>query len=1132
MKFNKLMLAMAGAVALVGCGGDDGEAGGIPSDLIPEIATYPDPTIDSSVINFNDLAVHDPSVIKSGDTYYVFGSHLAAAKSIDLMNWSYITRTDGDVERIANDANDQNPLFDTMSTQMADAFEWTGPYFKGSWAADVIQLKDGKYYFYYNWCNNPDNAEAAVCHHRSFIGVAVADNVEGPYVNKGVFLRSGMTDEEIAAEMGPEGITSYDPSVMPNTIDPDVFYDKEGQLWMTYGSYSGGIWILKMDEETAMPVAGQGYGTRLTGGEYQAIEGSYILYSPESDYYYLFTSIGGYDANGGYNIRVSRSVNPDGPYYDVAGNDMRELDTGLDTPADFGNKLMGGFEFVSSLGSVAGEKGYLSPGHNSAYYDEATGKHLLFTHTRFLNRDEQHSIRVHEMFVNADGWLVASPHRYTPIKTEIENIVDGVDLTGDYRFINLEHDTNTTAKQSIYITLTEDRLVEGEVTGFYRLYDNEPNRITLNLDIGVFEGVMAWQWDDTVNKLVPIFTALSNEGVSVWGSQIGKADAAETSTVLTAIAANIAMPTEVTAESILLPTEATRGATIVWLSSDESVIRPDGTVIRPNSGEEDKVITLTATITLHGVTKVVTYEVTVLARKPYNRIAAYTFENSLADSLGFFDDGTLVGDRIFSKPTRSVEYALGHEGQALSLDGAHGVKLPSGLIASYEYTVSFWANPTVVSAYTTAFFGAVDEQVDDAGNSFSEDWISFLPQGWNGDTQFWSGSLSWFDGLTGELIPENTWSHMAFSVDNGLVRVYIDGVEKFSGGNLRDIFTNKEGVFALGVNYWDVPFNGMIDELKVYEGSLSAEEVTALDIDKLPDSELLASAVALLDLGDLTAVREDIDLPITGPYAAAISWSSSEPATITETGVVTQPGRDDTDKQVTLTATVKLGDETSTKQFIATVKSQTPAEPVAVYSFEDNLTDSMANFGAGSVIGNLLTNLDGGTEAYEAGAVGQAAVLNGSTGIALPNNLINDHTYSVSMWLKPEQLGTYTTALFGYASASSWTSFLPGGQNDWQHAVLWSGEAWYDARTDYDMPVGEWTHVVYTVNSGDVKVYINGEELFSGFNFPDIFSVATTSFAVGVNYWDVPFKGSIDELRFYDEAIIAQDVVELYNESK
>ena len=33
------------------------------------------------------VSVHDPSIVKDKSTYYVFGSHIDAAKSSDLQNW-------------------------------------------------------------------------------------------------------------------------------------------------------------------------------------------------------------------------------------------------------------------------------------------------------------------------------------------------------------------------------------------------------------------------------------------------------------------------------------------------------------------------------------------------------------------------------------------------------------------------------------------------------------------------------------------------------------------------------------------------------------------------------------------------------------------------------------------------------------------------------------------------------------------------------------------------------------------------------------------------------------------------------------------------------------------------------------
>jgi arabinan endo-1,5-alpha-L-arabinosidase len=77
-------------------------------------------------------------------------------------------------------------------------------------------------------------------------------------------------------------------------------------------------------------------------------------------------------------------------------------------------------------------------------------------------------------------------------------------------------------------------------------------------------------------------------------------------------------------------------------------------------------------------------------------------------------------------------------------------------------------------------------------------------------------------------IPVNQWSHVAFSVNNGAVNVYVNGVKRFSGTNFPNVFTTTTGTFALGVNYWDTPYKGSMDELRIYNAALSDAEVAGL----------------------------------------------------------------------------------------------------------------------------------------------------------------------------------------------------------------------------------------------------------------------------------------------------------------
>ena len=506
--------ALAAAILATGCGGGGG-ATSTPPVVTPPVVTprvVPPPvveppvvvppvvTVPNTTLAFTEASVHDPAVIKAGDTYYVFGSHLAAAKTTDLMNWT----------KIADGVNNSNPLIASVTTALADAFAWSQV--TDLWAADVVQLDDGKFYFYYNTCKGDSP--------RSAMGLAVADKIEGPYVNQGVFLKSGMWDQA-----SPDG-TIYDARVHPNAVDPNTFRDKEGKLWMIYGSYSGGIFIMEMDKATGKPLAGQGYGKHLMGGNHARIEGAYMMYSPQSDYYYMFTSFGGLDANGAYNMRVARSRTPNGPYLDAKGTDMATVKANPALPlfddasiAPHGQKLFGNHQFTAGIGEAGVVSGYVSAGHNSARYEPATQQYFLVFHARFPGRGEEHEIRVHEMFLNEDGWPVVAPLRYAPLSKSAVALaaeVTSAEAQGSYQFINHGKDITANIKTAQAIRLEAGGAVTGAATGTWT--HKGANKITIVLTgAGTFNGVLSRQFNANAERFVVTLTAQASDGVSVWG---------------------------------------------------------------------------------------------------------------------------------------------------------------------------------------------------------------------------------------------------------------------------------------------------------------------------------------------------------------------------------------------------------------------------------------------------------------------------------------------------------------------------------------------------------------------------------------------------------------------------------------
>ncbi|MCH1925524.1 family 43 glycosylhydrolase [Shewanella sp. C32] len=1119
MVFQRSLVSLGIVLSLASCGGNDSDNSTNDTDpfAIPEAVTVADPTI-SGEVNYSNVSVHDPSIVRDNDgTYYVFGSHMAYAKSTDLMHWERLnpslttpTGEDANAYAVKN-----TPLFNTYESEIAEGIAWVKNNV-GSWAPDVKKLGDGKYHFFFDHCaGNGDNGTA--CWRRSYLGVASSDSITGPYVNDGIFLKS---DQQAGEEdQFPDGATPpYDMNANPNAIDPAVFNDSEGNLWMTYGSYSGGIFVLQLDPNSGKPLPDQGWGTHIAGGNLAPIEGSYVIYSPENQYYYLFMSFAGFASDGGYNIRVARSTSPDGPYLDAAGQDMvNAASTNLDILGNYGTKLLGGFLFDKQAGDAGTDHGYMSPGHNSAYYDQATGKYYLVFHTRFPGRGEGHEVRVHEMFINKDGWLVASPTRYAPITGN--NIVDEVDVEGAYQFIDQQHDNNTEAHVSDYIRLKRTWTNRGEIQGAHtgRYEMDDANHITLIFDdLGTYEGVLAWQYDDNTQKLVPTFSALNGIS-SVIAIQLPESDVSAT---LTNIANAIVLPTSTTTNLNLIDV-GTQDATITWSSSDPSVVKPNGEVIRPAGGAADATVTLTATITLNGQTITKQYTITIPARFEYNRVASYTFDGNLSDSLQHKADGTYAGPGL-ADAQGSAAYAAGQSSQALALDGSYAVKLPAGLINSTEYTVSLWFKANSFTDHTPVFFGAAS----------ADAWASLVPQAWDGNIMVWSNNNgTWYDGRSMVKATAGQWTHLAYAVDHGAIKIYVNGEETFAGANFPDLYTNVLGTFAVGGNLFADPlFNGDIDELRVYDAALSAEDVKALDIDHADSATLLQSAVNQLTLGDISNVTDDLRLKVSGSYASLISWQSSNPSFIATDGTVVRPETAEGDQEVTLTATISLDGATDTKTFVATVKAKGTPTPIAKFSFDnDDLTDATGHFAAGTPTGRRLIDT-GGTITYADGVVGKALVMNGSTGVKLPNNMLDDDTYTFAMWINPKALSMFTTAFFGYANEDNYVSLVPGGNNAAAGKfMVWSGNVWFDAIASEKLPLDTWSHVTFVNNAGQVALYLNGEQVYSGVNFPNIFGKGgTIGFALGANFWDDSFNGMLDEVTLFDEPLTADEVQQFY----
>lgn len=561
------------------------------------------------------ISVHDPSIVMdvTGSTtnpkYYIYGSHLGRGKTYASGNYQiWNTFKTGE-----ENTGTSNSLFadvdgklinfkDAYSTHVIKKvknskgeevafgnFDAHGWQYKGNtvqgmqWAPDVIYNKTMKKWCMYMSLNGDHWCSSIVCF--------TSDDLEGPWIYQGPVVFSGFqgtfahnafaaADDwkhtDLAVATGETSLPArYQTgdswgSFWPNCIDPCVFYDDDDNLWMSYGSWSGGIFMIRLDKtnglrdytytfpyqisgKTVTPGAADAnctsdpyFGKKIAGGYYVSGEASYI--QKVGKYYYLFMSYGGLTAAGGYQIRVFRSEKPDGPYKDCLTSTGIDavygkyiLNFGGDAKRDEGVKLFGNYQWDSMPTAEVAQ------GHNSAIIDHK-GRALIVYHTRFNTRREEHEVRVHQLFVNQDGWLVAAPYEfsgetYTHEDIATRQLYQASEVVGDYQLMAHPYRQNTAAKayeKPVTIHLLADGSVTGEYTGKWELVSGTS---FINLTLKgtatdrsevVFKGVLTEQTIDYTNVKALCFTALSSSdglatsggaslqtrGLSIWGTKV------------------------------------------------------------------------------------------------------------------------------------------------------------------------------------------------------------------------------------------------------------------------------------------------------------------------------------------------------------------------------------------------------------------------------------------------------------------------------------------------------------------------------------------------------------------------------------------------------------------------------------
>lgn len=526
--------------------------------------------------NAGSVAVHDPSVVivykdaagnsypenDAGKTrekfYYIFGTQNGAAYSKDMLDWTEFA------PKFSAGGKTTSSFLDAFKA----AADWSGhktsEAVKGNmWAPDIIWNKKLGKWCLYTSINGDDWMSSVVLH--------TSSRIEGPYEYVGTVVYGGMDNQSAGmagnldyqkvtgsatidsryymANDGVRNLGKWDGGYGVSAIDPNVFYDEDGILWMLYGSWSGGLFLLKLNEDTGLRdysykydtkwqgkafksamTSDQYMGIHVGGGYYVSGEGSYIQYFKDADgngYYYLFISYGFYSPDGGYTMRVFRSKDVKGPYEDVDGTSalFSQYIYNYGTNTDYGFPIIQNYKWSFWADGNA----EIADGHNSLLRDEDGSMYLIY-HRKMDNGTPWHNVETHQLYFNKMGWIVAAPFEYKKGFGMTATAFNESQIAGAYKIIMHEPYAQADNKFPINteknLQLNADGSVTGAYTGTWK-YDFAKGRqyVTLAMNNDTYEGVVLEQSQNDIGKATVTFSAMNKNGTrALWGYRVPKTE--------------------------------------------------------------------------------------------------------------------------------------------------------------------------------------------------------------------------------------------------------------------------------------------------------------------------------------------------------------------------------------------------------------------------------------------------------------------------------------------------------------------------------------------------------------------------------------------------------------------------------
>ncbi|WP_246861947.1 LamG-like jellyroll fold domain-containing protein [Nocardioides sp. SYSU D00065] len=539
----------------------------------------------------------------------------------------------------------------------------------------------------------------------------------------------------------------------------------------------------------------------------------------------------------------------------------------------------------------------------------------------------------------------------------------------------------------------------------------------------------------------------------------------------------------------------------------------------------------------------------------------YEFEEGTGTSAANTGTDSTVGAATFAGGATFTDGGV--SGGGVDLPGgsnANAVDLPDNLLqGETDFTTSFWVRPEAKADWIGMFhigdglegagsFFQVQMQTQAAGSTGLA--VTFKKKGSDVQERIYA--------VPTKDVVANQWNHVAFTRTGATGVLYLNGVEIARKDNLSitmaDIGPTSNN--WLGRNgYPDPALNGQMDDVRLYTSALTADDVAGL----YDDGTALATTTTL---SVTPASPSPFDTPIT-VSATFEDSAGADPTGVAELWVdgARQGGQVPVEEGAASFPELTLAPGTHDievrflagdgwRDSVAQVEHAVARPPVGEgvpvhYTFDEGTGTTAANSGSDPAVGDAV--LEGAGWAASA-KFGAGVNLPGNGHVRLPNDITDgmDEEFAVSTWIRPTALPNWTTHVqIGKSTAEFLLlqSSTIGGERGFAATLRANNGTEFRVQLpgDTDLPLNQWTHVVFTLGPSPTgtgttgKIYFNGELQTAATrdNIPvdigDIGEGGTTANFIGNGSWNDPRPTEqVDDFRIYGYELTADEVMDLF----